>query len=273
MTTVQDLLPELTALAASVNWFEVLKIAVLVIGAVLTAGFVLKLCFGKGSSVVRALSASISIGLVYLTAVLLQVFLPQLAEHLAPLPFLLVSEADMLLLDFRLLEDGTLYTALLQLYLLACLVNCMESFLPQGKKFLSWYFLRLTVVAGSLGLYTLLFRLIETYLPQLFGDWAMYALAVTWGFILLTGILKLFLTLILAAVNPILGTVYGFFFANIFGKQLPKSILTTVLTAAIITALCHMGMSYFAFADFSLAAYGPTCVIAFVALYIFGRFL
>lgn len=267
------MLPELTKLAASINWFDVLKTALILAAAVFAMGGLLRCFFGKGSSLVRAVSASLSIALVYLAAVLLYVFIPQIREFLAPLPFLLVSESDMLLLDFRLLEDQALYTALLQLFLLACMVNCMESFLPQGKKFISWYFLRLTTVAVSLGLYTLLYRLIEQFLPQFFGEWAVYILAVTWGFILLAGILKLFLTLVLAVINPILGAVFGFFFANIFGKQLPKSILTTVLTTAIITALCYMGVNYFAFTHFSLAAYGPACVIAFAALYLFGKFL
>lgn len=273
MTTVQDLLPQLTRLAASVNWFDALKTAVVVVGAVLLLGAVLRLFFGRESSVVRAVSACLSIGLVYLAAVLIYAFIPTLRELIPPLPFLLVSDVDMALLDFRVMPESSLWTAMLQLYLLACLTNCLESFLPKGEKLVSWYLLRLSTVAAALGLYSLLYRLIEALAPQVFGQWAGAILAVCWGLILLTGLFKLFLTVALSVVNPILGAVYGFFFANLFGKQLPKSILTTLLTALIITLLCGQGFQYFAFSGFSLAAYAPACVIAFAALYIFGKFL
>ena len=85
------MLPELTKLAASINWFDVLKAALILAAAVFAMGGLLRCFFGKGSSLVRAVSASLSIALVYLAAVLLYVFIPQIREFLAPLPFLFLS--------------------------------------------------------------------------------------------------------------------------------------------------------------------------------------
>ena len=41
----------------------------------------------------------------------------------------------------------------------------------------------------------------------------------------------------------------------------------------LVGGLNRLGFSQFAFSDFSLLSYGPTCLILVGTLYLFGRFL
>lgn len=273
MTIMQDTLPAVSEMAQNVDWLYILKTALLVAAAICILGGVLRLIFGKGSKLVRSVSASINVVMVYLTAIIVYVLLPQLRDSLPSLPFISVTEDAFYLWDIANLSNSSLFPALLQLFVLAFLVNAMETFLPHGKKILSWYGFRLLTVAASLGLYTLLSVLVQTFAPQIFGEWAVFILLGLWLFILLTGILKVLLAVILTAVNPIIGAIYTFFFSNIFGRQFSKAILTTLLCVGLLMLLRSLGLSAFAFESFSLASYGPTCVIALLALYLFGKLL
>lgn len=273
MTIVQDMLPAVSEISQNVDWLYILKTALLAAAAVCIIGGVLRLIFGKGSKLVRSVSASINVVMIYLTAIILYVLAPQLRDSLTSLPFISVSEEAFYLWDITSLTHSSLFPALLQLFVLAFLVNVMETFLPQGKNFLSWYGFRLLSVAASLGLYTLLGVLVQNFAPQIYGEWAGFILLGLWLLILLTGLLKVLLAVILTAVNPIIGTIYTFFFSNIFGRQFSKAILTTLLCVALLMLLRSLGISAFAFETFSLASYGPTCIIAVLALYLFGKLL
>ena len=86
-------------------------------------------------------------------------------------------------------------------------------------------------------------------------------------------ILSFLLTLVLTAVHPVIGALYAFFFSNLLGRQFSKSILTTLILTGLVGTLNRLGFYQFAFSDFSLLSYGPTCVILTLTLYLFGKFL
>lgn len=273
MPIVQNLLPALTELTSKIDWLYTLKTALLIGAAVCILGGVFRLICGKGSKLVRSVSGSVILMLVYLADILVYVFAPSLRDILAPLPFLTVTEDAFFLWDICSLRGNELYIPLLQLFLLAFFANLLDGLMPKGKKLLSWYGFRLLTVAACLALYTMASSLIRSVAPRIFGDWAGYILLGIWGVILLTGILKLLLTVILAAVNPLVGALYGFFFSNIVGKQLSQAIATTLLTVAIMCLLYWLGYIGFAFDGFSIAAYGPVCLVAALILYLFGKLL
>ena len=178
-----------------------------------------------------------------------------------------------MLWDIARLSRDPLCSALLRMALLAFLVNILESFLPEGNGIVSWYLWRFVTVLASLGLYTGICSAADTLAPQIFGSWAMYILIAVWAVILLSGVLKLVLSVVLTVVNPVIGVLYTFFFSNKVGKQFSKAILTTLIMVAVFYGLNELGMTQFAFSQFSPAAYGPTCLIAAVVLYLFGKLL
>lgn len=273
MTIVQDMLPAVGEFAYRVDWLYILKTALLIAAAVCVLGGVLRLILGRGSSLVRSVSACVTLVLVYLTAIILYVLIAQLRGSIATLPFITVTEDAFCLWDIRNLDNTSLLPSLLQLFILAFLINLTESLLPHGKKFLSWYGFRLLTVAICLVLYSGIDTLIRMCVPQVYGQWAGYILLGLWIFIALTAILKVLMGIVLTVINPIVGVLYTFFFSNIFGKQLTKAILTTLLSVGLLTLLYRLGLTSFAFNDFSVASYGPTCLIALLALYLFGKML
>lgn len=268
-----SVLPQVQELAGQIDWFAVLKAVVIFAVVIFAAGSIFRMIFGKGSNLTRAVSACLSILLVYLAAILIYLFLPDLRSQLAQLPFVTVDEQHFVLWSLSGLSNELLYGSILKLALLALLVNILETFLPQGKRFLTWYLWRSVTVIAALALYSFLYTLIHAAVPELFGTWAKAVILGFWAVILLSGILKLLLSIILTVMNPIIGALYTFFFSNMIGRQFSKSILTTVILVSLVEILNRFGFTQFAFSDFSLASYGPACVILVATLYLFGKFL
>lgn len=268
-----SLFSRLEALATSLDWITVIKTAAIFAVVLFAAGTVIRLVLGKGSNLTCAVSASLSVLLVYLAALLLYLFLPEIRAQLSQLPFVFVDDQRFILRTLSELSEPVFYGSLVRLALLAFLVNLLESLLPQGETFLRWYLWRGVTVLLALALYSFFTTLIEAAAPQVFTIWAKYVILGAWTVILLSGALKVLFSLVLTVVNPIIGFLYTFFFSNLFGSQFSKSILTTLILVALIAALNHLGLRVFSFDGFSLAAYGPTCIIAIVTLYLFGKFL
>ena len=273
MTIMNDILPAVSELTESIDWFYILKTALLIAAAVCILGGVLRLIFGKDSSLVRAVSACINLVMIYLTGIILYVLIPQVRGSVASLPFITVTEEAFFLWDIRAMDSSSLCPALLQLFMLAFLVNLMESLLPHGQKLLSWYGFRLLTVFSTLGIYATVSSMIRMFIPQVYGAWAGYVLLGLWVFIGLTGLLKIILTVVLTVMNPIIGGIYSFFFSNIIGKQFSKAIGTTLLSVGVLMMLYRLGFVAFSFSSFSLASYGPACLITLLALYLFGKLL
>jgi hypothetical protein len=255
------------------NWLSTISTALVFVAAIVVLGSLFRLICGKNAPLTRSVSAVLSIGIVYLSAILLFMFIPPVREPMNRLPFLTVTDQRFFLWDILHLSEETLYPAILRLAILSFLVNTLEAFLPQGKKFFTWYLYRVTTALSALALYLLLCLAIDRFAPEILGEWAKTIITGFWTTILIIGLLKLLLSVVLTVINPIIGGLYAFFFAHPFGRQLSKSILTTVLSGAIIAMMNHRGIAQFAFNDFSLASYGPACVLVILALYLFGKLL
>lgn len=273
MCSLTSILPQVQHLAGQTDWLTVLRTALMFAVIAFASGTVLRLIFGKQAKITRAISASLSILMMYLAAVLIYLFLPNVRAELASLPFITVDEQRFVLWQLSELSDSLLYGSLLRLFLLAFLVNLLEVLLPEGEKFTSWYLWRCLTALAGLVCYRLVCGLAEQYVPELFTHWAKPVVLGFWALILLSGVLKVLLTVVLTVVHPVIGALYTFFFSNLFGRQFSKSILTTLILAGLVSGLNALGFTQFAFSDFSLLSYGPTCLILIGTLYLFGRFL
>lgn len=273
MYHLTSLLTRLQQTVGAIDWLTAIRTALMFAAVAFAAGVLLRVCFGKGAKITRAVSASLSILMIYLAAVLIYLFLPQYRSELASLPFVTVDEYRFVLWQLPKLADSVLYGALLRLFVLAVLVNLLEVVLPDGESFGKWYFWRCLTVLTGLVLYRLLCGLADQYVPELLNQWAKPVVLLLWAIILLSGILKVLLTLVLTAVHPVIGALYAFFFSNLLGRQFSKSILTTLILTGLVGTLNRLGFYQFAFSDFSLLSYGPTCVILTLTLYLFGKFL
>lgn len=245
------------ALGVRISWFEMLPPVALVTVVILLIGGIYRLIFGKGSSLNRSVSASLSIMLTYLVSILIYLFLPDLRDSLQPLPFVQIDSEHVFLIDWIHMSQDLFYPSVLKLAILAFIINLLEEFMPAGEKFLTWFLWRMVTVLTTLTAYVLMCGFVESYIPQLFHLWAKYLIWGVWTVILMTGLLKLTLGLILTVMNPIVGGLYALFFTHTLGKQLSKSILTTVIIMAVFALMYRCGLTQFPFSRFSLAVYLP----------------
>lgn len=269
MPIIQQPLP---SLIHSVNWLHILTNAFLIACAVCIIGCVLRLIFGGGSRTVCAVSAFVNLVFTYLVIIVMYALIPNARDTASVLPFASVTKDTFCLWDIQTLSTSQLLPALLQLFILSFLLNLSETLLFRHSKKKSLLY-RLLNVIFCLICYIGLSGFIRSFAPQVFGQWAGYILFGIVGMILLIYILRVLLTVALTVVNPIVGALYAFFFSNIFGRQFTKAILTTLLSVILLVILQHMGVSAFAFEALSLASAVPTCLIALLTMYLFGKLL
>ena len=152
--------------------------------------------------------------------------------------------------------------------ILSFLVNLADGWLPKGKKILDWLFFRILTVAIAFMIHLFLSWLFARFLPAGIITYAPVILLGLLVIMLLTGIMKLVVGALLSTVNPLIGALYTFFFANAVGKQISKSVLTTAILTAIVLVLNHMGCSVIYITPAALIVYIPFALIMIVLWYI-----
>ena len=234
----------------------------LILGVILTIGSVIlggvgRLVFGKRSLLGTSVSSSIAIVFLYaLTAVLLALG-AKYARFTAPLPFVTMEGDVLTFFSFTNSDRAAISVQLLNMVILAFVVNLADRFLPRGKNFLLWLFWRVLTVAFGLIAHLLVTILLGSLVPQGIAQYASTILLVILGVMLLTGALKFIVGLALGVVNPIIGALYTFFFANIVGKQLTRSALTTAILTLLVFGLEKLGIASVGIDLASLLLYIP----------------
>ncbi len=229
---------------------------ILVVGSAILGG-VGRLVFGKRSLLGTAVSSSIAIVFLYaLTAVLLSLG-AKYARFTAPLPFVTMEGDVLTFFSFAGSDKAAISVQLLNMVILAFVVNLADRFLPRGKNIFSWLFFRVLTVAFGLISHLLVTILLGSIVPEGIAQYASTILLILLGVMVLTGALKFIVGLALGAVNPIIGALYTFFFANIVGKLLTRSALTTAILTLLVFGLEKLGIASVSIAVESLLLYIP----------------
>lgn len=263
-----------SSIPAALDWLSVSKQTILIAGGLILLALLFRAILGKLSDLNQALSSSVGILIMLAGVVALYVYCDEaVRELLPPLPFVQLHGDQLYLFDFRSQELNMICYQLLSCIVLAFLVNLLDSLIPQGKKLISWYLLRLFSLAIALVGYGTINWLVNSLLP---GAVLAYAPAILLGvlvFLLLLGLMKLILGVALTVANPIIGAVYAFFFSHRIGKQISKAVLTTVILAAVVLLLGHYGYLAFSIAEEAMSAYIPVPVVMLVMWYLVGHIL
>ena len=224
--------------------------------------------FGKRSALNNAVSSAIGILFIYAITVVLKSAGAQFSALIAPLPFVTISGENLVLFSFKGAHYTAICTEVLNMIILAFLVNLADGWLPRGKNIFSWVFFRcLTVVIGYI-MHLVVVWLFATYLPQGIVTYAPTILLALLILLLLTGALKILVGAVLSTVNPIIGGLYTFFFATLIGKQITKAVLTTAILSAIVIGLRYIGIGVISIASGALLAYIPLLILLVVLWYI-----
>lgn len=242
--------------------------------AVMIMGLLGRVTLGKRSSLNRSLSSSIGILFIYVLTVIVYTFKPwNLDDFLSPLPFVRFSEEYLFIMPIAGTRFPVLCSEILSLIILAFVVNLLDTILPNGESFISWYLMRFLTVVFSMVLHFFVRRALHQYLPNVLVTYAPTVLLVVLVFFLMSGVVSLILGLIISVANPFLGAMYTFFFSNVVGKQLSKAVFSSMVLCAIVYLLEFFGYTVLCITVEALLAYIPLVLILLVLWYLLGHVL
>ena len=249
-----------------------LTAGIIVVGLFLL-GILGRLIFGKHSTLGGAASSVIGIVMIYAIAIVLHTMELPLQNFLAPLPLIDIQGQNLHFFSFTASEFPAICTQLVNVIILAFLVNILDRWIPKGKNIFLWLMLRIVTIALAMVLHLIVTNLLVMFLPEGIMAYSSIILLAVLLLMLLTGALKFLVGLALTTVNPLIAALYTFFFANIVGKQITKAVFTTAILAGIVYAMEHFGMAVISIAAAALIAYIPLVVVLLVIWYLMGRFL
>lgn len=245
---------------------------VLTVGS-LIFGFIGRMVFGKKSTLNQSVSSTIGILFIYAITVCIHSFGLDLQFLVSPLPFVTISGEHLHIFNIASADYVTICGEVLNMIILAFLVNLVNSWLPQGKKLLGWLFFRVLSVAIGMFLYAIVNQVLAALLPEGLLIWAPVILLGLLVVMLLVGALKSLVGAVLASANPLIGFLYTFFFATLVGKMLSRAMLTTLLLGALVYTLNSFGVASIAIGSAVLVGYLPMLVLLLVLWYLVGKIL
>ena len=240
----------------------------------LVLGIISRIVLGKRSSLSLSLSSVMAVLFIYTLTIVIYTFKPwNLESLLSPLPFATFSDHYLIVHPITDLTFTALCTELLSLMILTFLINLVDTLIPEGEGVFNWLLLRLMMILGCFALHLLVSWSFRTYLPDVLVT---YAPTILLGILLLllgSGIISLVLGLLIAITNPFLGAMYSFFFSNIVGKQISKSIFTSGVICGIFYLMEHFGLVVILISPAALLTYIPLALILLVLWFLVGHIL
>lgn len=255
------------------NATHYLQFLLIFVVGVLLAGILARVIFGRRSTLNQSVCSAIAILCIYVINVVVYSTGAKLEAILSPLPFVSIEGDYLLIFNVLTADFNDICIHVLDMVILAFLMNLLNSWLPKGEKLISWYFFRFLSVIMAICLQYVVNLLLGVLVPAGFAEYAPTILFIIMVATLLLGALKLLVTGILAFLDPVMAFLYNFFFSNIIGKQLSKAILTTALLTALVCLLNYLQISTVYIATAALAAYLPLLIIILILWYVIGHLL
>jgi hypothetical protein len=252
------------------NYFEFLLI--LVVGF-LAISILARIIFGKLSTLNHSVSSAIAILFIYVVNVVIYSTGAKLEIFLSPLPFISIEGDYLILFNIFGSSFNSICSHVLNMVILAFLMNLLDTWLPKGEKLLGWFFFRFLSVVLAICLQYVVYLLLGVIVPAGFAQYAPMILVIILVTSLALGALKLIVGGVLAFISPVLAIFYTFFFSTLVGKQLSKAILTTMLLTALVCLLNYLQIGAVFIASAALAAYLPLLIILLVLWYVVGHLL
>lgn len=272
MNDTSSLLPTLAFSEFDIGTF---LIFVLICGAICSLlGVFLRLICGKRSNINQSVSSAIGILMVYVVSIALLTIGSPYDTLIAPLPYLTFSGHNLSVLSLHSTEFPELCHQIIRMMLLAFLTNLLDTFIPRGKKFFSWFLFRcLSVTLAFLG-HWLLNWAFTAFLPDFLLTYAPVLLLLLIALLLAVSVFKLVIGVLLGAtLGPVVGAIYTFFFSNVVGKQIVKATVTSIILTAIVALLNHFGFTLICLSSQVLIAFLPAVLILVLIWYFLYKFL
>lgn len=261
-------------LPAEISFMTVAQFLLYFAAASLVLGSISRVVLGKRSSLNNALSSVMAVLFIYTVTIVIYTFKPwNLDILLSPLPFVTFSDHYLIVHPMTDLTFPALCSQLLSLMILTFLINLVDTLIPPGEGIVTWLLLRLMTVLGCFGLHFLVSWAFRTYLPEALVTYAPTILLAVLLVLLGSGVVSLVLGLIIAITSPFLGAMYSFFFSNIVGKQISKSIFTTGVVCGIFYLMEHFGLVVILISPAALLTYVPLALVLLLLWFLVGHIL
>ena len=270
MDLIQQLIDR--ALPEHFNATEYFTYILIAMAGVLIIGGTIRLCLGKGSVVNGAVSSAISIFNLYVISILLYSFGGHFQLLFSPLPFVEITNGTLKIFPFFNATFQEICKEILDLLVLAYLMNLLENWLPKGDKVGGWFCFKILALVLALCLNYCINLLLNNVLPANVLNSAPVILLMVLMVSFLLAILKLIITG-LAFLNPILGIFYTFFFSKLIGKQLYKALLTTTVLTALVIVLNKLAYTSIIIASVAFLTYLPVILLAILMWYVLEKVL
>lgn len=251
-------------------------LSILKVGCILLLGLgflflIFRFIFGKRANIHSSISSAIAIIFTFLCIVALKYAGNRFDAFITPMPFATIHNDQIMLFAF----SGAHYTQIcaesVSMILLTFFVNIADNLMPKKRNIFYWLFFRLFTIIISLLLHLIICALLQKYLPQGIITYAPVFLLCILILFLLTGALKLLVGVALTSINPLIAGLYAFFFASTVGKMLSRAILTTIILAAFVILLNHLGLSEINITKPALISYIPFYIILALLWYATGE--
>lgn len=261
-------------LPAEISFMTVAQFLLYFAAASLVLGSISRVVLGKRSSLNHALSSVMAVLFIYTVTIVIYTFKPwNLDILLSPLPFVTFSDHYLIVHPMTDLTFPALCSQLLSLMILTFLINLVDTLIPPGEGIVNWLLLRLMTVLGCFGLHFLVSWAFRTYLPEALVTYAPTILLAVLLVLLGSGVVSLVLGLIIAITSPFLGAMYSFFFSNIVGKQISKSIFTSGVVCGIFYLMEHFGLVVILISPAALLTYVPLALVLLLLWFLVGHIL
>lgn len=205
-------------------------------------GLVLRLFFGAHCTVNRSISGFLEVLAIYFVSIIIYTLRPwNLTQYLAPLPFAILGN-NIVFITYSACSSLTLLSSqLLSLIILCFLVHLLNSFLPYGRSFFPWLFMRVVCMVLAVGLDLCANWALNAFLPAAVAESATVALLAVLAAALLVSLFNPLLCILFTAANPVIGLLYTFFFSNTIGKNLTRAVLSAALICGLFYAMDYYG--------------------------------
>ena len=236
-------------------------------------GLIGRFVFGKKSVFNQSVSSAIGILFIYAATVVIHSCGLDLKFLVSPLPFVSISGDTLSLFPILQSDFKLICGEVLNLLILAFLVNLANSWLPTGKNLFTWLFLRVISIVLGMAMYAIANYLLNSFIPIDIRLWAPVILLGVLVLLLLLGGLKVIVGALLITINPLIGGLYTFFFATIAGKMISKAALTTLLLTGLVCLLAYFSIAVISISTSILLCYIPLVILMLILWYIVGKLL
>lgn len=260
-------LPESFDLSAYLMHLLVAIVAIFVVVGVF------RLSLGKGSIINGAIASGVAILTIYVIALLIYSFGSKLYVLFEPLPFVSVSEDYLTIFPIFDASMHEFCREVVNLTILAYVMNLMETWLPKGNKLGSWFSFRFFALVIAVCVhYTvslLLKHVVSESVLLVIPIYLMIIIALAF----LLGILKMIIGGDSFFVKSFLGAFHGFFFSNDMGKQLMRAMTTTILLTTLVIVLNYLSFTTVAIAAVTIFAYLPIILVGLILWYVISKYM